>query len=179
MTIENNAYMHEIMEKIGKPVINANVISIDRRKTSRRAAAPFTTSTLQQEASRKLYFSSRRTMSTAQKLYEQGLITYMRTDATNLAADAVNEIRAYIGKNYGDVFVPKSPNVYVTKSKNAQEAHEAIRPTHFDSNKPMLSGDEEKLYDLEDFGGRAWNNQLFRPYISRSTEERLKQSLRR
>ena len=148
MTIENNAYMHEIMEKIGKPVINANVISIDRRKTSRRAAAPFTTSTLQQEASRKLYFSSRRTMSTAQKLYEQGLITYMRTDATNLAADAVNEIRAYIGKNYGDAFVPKSPNVYVTKSKNAQEAHEAIRPTHFDSNKPMLSGDEEKLYDL-------------------------------
>ena len=148
MTIENNAYMHEIMEKIGKPEINANVISIDRRKTSRRAAAPFTTSTLQQEASRKLYFSSRRTMSTAQKLYEQGLITYMRTDATNLAADAVNEIRAYIGKNYGDAFVPKSPNIYVTKSKNAQEAHEAIRPTHFDSNKPMLSGDEEKLYDL-------------------------------
>ena len=148
MTIENNAYVHEILEKIGKPVIDANVISIDKKKISRRAAAPFTTSTLQQEAARKLYFSSRRTMSTAQKLYEQGLITYMRTDATNLAADAVSEIRAFIAKNYGDGFVPQKPNVYVTKSKNAQEAHEAIRPTHFDGEKPTLSGDEAKLYDL-------------------------------
>ena len=148
MTIENNAYVHEILEKIGKPVIDANVISIDKKKISRRAAAPFTTSTLQQEAARKLYFSSRRTMSTAQKLYEQGLITYMRTDATNLAADAVSEIRAFIAKNYGNVFVPQKPNVYVTKSKNAQEAHEAIRPTHFDGEKPTLSGDEAKLYDL-------------------------------
>ena len=148
MTIENNAYVHKILEKIGKPVIDANVISIDKKKISRRAAAPFTTSTLQQEAARKLYFSSRRTMSTAQKLYEQGLITYMRTDATNLAADAVSEIRAFIAKNYGDGFVPQKPNVYVTKSKNAQEAHEAIRPTHFDGEKPTLSGDEAKLYDL-------------------------------
>ena len=148
MTIENNAHMQEILKKIGTPVIDARVTSIDKKKTTRRAAAPFTTSTLQQEAARKLYFSSRRTMSTAQKLYEQGLITYMRTDATNLSADAVGEIRAYIGKNYGDAFVPKSPNVYVTKSKNAQEAHEAIRPTHFDGDKPKLTGDEAKLYDL-------------------------------
>ena len=148
MTIENNAYVHEILEKIGEPEIGANVISVDKRKTSRRAAAPFTTSTLQQEAARKLYFSSRKTMSTAQKLYEQGLITYMRTDATNLSVDAVNEIRAYIGKTYGDAFVPQKPNVYVTKSKNAQEAHEAIRPTHFDGAAPKLTGDEAKLYDL-------------------------------
>ena len=148
MTIENNAYVHEILEKIGEPEIVANVISVDKRKTSRRAAAPFTTSTLQQEAARKLYFSSRKTMSTAQKLYEQGLITYMRTDATNLSVDAVNEIRAYIGKTYGDAFVPQKPNVYVTKSKNAQEAHEAIRPTHFDGAAPKLTGDEAKLYDL-------------------------------
>lgn len=148
MTIENNAYMHEILEKIGKTVIDAHVVSIEKKKTSRRAAAPFTTSTLQQEAARKLYFSSKRTMATAQKLYEQGLITYMRTDATNLSADAVNEIRAYIGKNYGEKFVPKTPNIYVTKSKNAQEAHEAIRPTHFDENMPKLAGDEAKLYDL-------------------------------
>ena len=148
MTIENGVYVHEIQEKIGQPELRANVISVDKKKTSRRAAAPFTTSTLQQEASRKLYFSSKRTMSCAQKLYEQGLITYMRTDATNLSADAVAEIRAYIGKNYGDAFVPKTPNVYVTKSKNAQEAHEAIRPTHFDGNMPKLSGDEEKLYNL-------------------------------
>ena len=148
MTIENNAYVHEILEKIGEPEIEANVISVDKRKTSRRAAAPFTTSTLQQEAARKLYFSSRKTMSTAQKLYEQGLITYMRTDATNLSVDAVNEIRAYIGKTYGDAFVPQKPNVYVTKSKNAQEAHEAIRPTHFDGAATKLTGDEAKLYDL-------------------------------
>ena len=148
MTIENNAYVHEILEKIGEPEIGANVISVDKRKTSRRAAAPFTTSTLQQEAARKLYFSSRKTMSTAQKLYEQGLITYMRTNATNLSVDAVNEIRAYIGKTYGDAFVPQKPNVYVTKSKNAQEAHEAIRPTHFDGAATKLTGDEAKLYDL-------------------------------
>ncbi len=148
MTIAGRAQMNEILNKIGEPVIDAHVIAIDKKKTSRRAAAPFTTSTLQQEASRKLYFSSRRTMSAAQKLYEQGLITYMRTDATNLSGDAVNEIREYIQKNYGYAFVPKSPNIYITKSKNAQEAHEAIRPTHFDGAQPALSGDEEKLYDL-------------------------------
>ncbi len=148
MSIGNQAYMHEILEKIGSPEIAATVVNIEKKKTSRRASAPFTTSTLQQEASRKLYFSSKRTMSAAQKLYEQGLITYMRTDATNLSADAVSEIRNYIAANYGDRFVPKTPNVYVTKSKNAQEAHEAIRPTHFDGATPTISGDEEKLYDL-------------------------------
>lgn len=148
MTIGNQSQMAEILSAIGTPDIAGRVIAIDKKKTSRRAAAPFTTSTLQQEAARKLYFSSKRTMGVAQKLYEQGLITYMRTDATNLSVDAVNAIRDYIGKNYGDRFVPKTPNVYVTKSKNAQEAHEAIRPTHFDGAAPNLSGDEAKLYDL-------------------------------
>lgn len=148
MTIGNKAQMDAILSHVGAPEIAATVIAIDKKKTSRRAAAPFTTSTLQQEAARKLYFSSKRTMATAQKLYEHGLITYMRTDATNLSADAVNDIRAYIGRTYGDAFVPKSPNIYVTKSKNAQEAHEAIRPTHFDDSMPNLSGDEEKLYNL-------------------------------
>lgn len=148
MTIANSAQMDEIINGIGTPEINASVVAIDKKKTSRRPAAPFTTSTLQQEAARKLYFASKRTMSAAQKLYEQGLITYMRTDATNLSVDAVGEIRAYIAAQYGDKFVPKSPNVYVTKSKNAQEAHEAIRPTHFDADAPKLSGDEAKLYDL-------------------------------
>lgn len=148
MTIANSAQMDEIINGIGTPEINASVVAIDKKKTSRRPAAPFTTSTLQQEAARKLYFASKRTMSAAQKLYEQGLITYMRTDATNLSVDAVGEIRAYIAAQYGDKFVPKSPNVYVTKSKNAQEAHEAIRPTHFDAPAPKLSGDEAKLYDL-------------------------------
>ena len=148
MTIENKAQVDDILSGIGNPVINANVIGLDKKKTSRRAAAPFTTSTLQQEASRKLYFSSKRTMATAQKLYEQGMITYMRTDATNLSADAVNEIRNYIQNVYGEKFVPKTPNVYVTKSKNAQEAHEAIRPTHFKTNEHKLTGDEAKLYEL-------------------------------
>lgn len=148
MTIENKAQVDDILSGIGNPVINAKVIALDKKKTSRRAAAPFTTSTLQQEASRKLYFSSKRTMATAQKLYEQGMITYMRTDATNLSADAVNEIRNYIQNAYGEKFVPKTPNVYVTKSKNAQEAHEAIRPTHFETNEHKLTGDEAKLYEL-------------------------------
>ena len=148
MTIGNKSQMDEILSQIGTPEIPCTVIAIDKKKTSRRAAAPFTTSTLQQEAARKLYFASKRTMATAQKLYEQGLITYMRTDATNLSADAVNEIRAYIGRTYGDAFVPQKPNIYVTKSKNAQEAHEAIRPTHFDGAAPKLTGDEVKLYDL-------------------------------
>lgn len=148
MTIENQDIVNNILGKIGEPVINASVIDIEKKKTQRKPAAPFTTSTLQQEAARKLYFASKRTMSAAQKLYEQGLITYMRTDATNLNADAVSEIRKYISNTYGDNFVPSTPNVYATKSKNAQEAHEAIRPTHFEAPATGLSGDEAKLYDL-------------------------------
>ena len=147
-TIETKQMIDDILSKIGEPIINATVINVEKKKTTRKPAAPFTTSTLQQEAARKLYFASKRTMSAAQKLYEQGLITYMRTDATNLNADAVNEIRGFIGREYGDKFLPKNPNVYATKSKNAQEAHEAIRPTHFDAPAKNLSGDEAKLYDL-------------------------------
>ena len=148
MTIENKMQIDDILLKIGQPIINAAVINIDKKKTLRKPAAPFTTSTLQQEAARKLYFASKRTMSAAQKLYEQGLITYMRTDATNLNTDAVNEIRGFIEREYGNNFVPSKPNVYATKSKNAQEAHEAIRPTHFEKPATGLSGDEAKLYDL-------------------------------
>ena len=148
MTIGNKEFMDNILSEIGTPEINANVINIEKKKTQRKPAAPFTTSTLQQEAARKLYFASKRTMSAAQKLYEQGLITYMRTDATNLNADAVAEIRNFIAREYGENFVPKTPNIYATKSKNAQEAHEAIRPTHFDAPAKNLSGDEAKLYDL-------------------------------
>ena len=148
MTIENQEHVDNILEKIGNPEIRATVIDIEKKKTQRKPAAPFTTSTLQQEAARKLYFASKRTMSAAQHLYEQGLITYMRTDATNLNADAVNEIRGFIANTYGAGFVPSSPNVYATKSKNAQEAHEAIRPTHFDAPAKGLTGDEAKLYDL-------------------------------
>ncbi|MFQ6739293.1 MAG: type I DNA topoisomerase [Alphaproteobacteria bacterium] len=148
MTIENKNQVDKILSSIGKPDVCASVVDINKKNTSRKPSAPFTTSTLQQEAARKLYFSSKKTMSVAQKLYEQGFITYMRTDATNLSEFAINEIRNYIGNKYGDKFLPAKANIYVTKSKNAQEAHEAIRPTHFDSEKNDLSGDEAKLYAL-------------------------------
>ncbi len=146
MTLKNESDVNKVLSKLKTPVY-ATVDRIERKKVSNKPYAPFTTSTLQQEAARKLYFSSKKTMSVAQKLYENGFITYMRTDATNLSVEAVNEIRKFISKNYGDKFLPASPNVYVTKSKNAQEAHEAIRPTHFDVV-AELSGDEKKLYDL-------------------------------
>lgn len=146
MTLKNKTDVDAVLSKLKTPVYAA-VSHIDKKKVSNKPYAPFTTSTLQQEAARKLYFSSKKTMSVAQKLYENGFITYMRTDATNLSVEAVNEIRKFISKNYGDKFLPASPNIYVTKSKNAQEAHEAIRPTHFDMG-AELSGDEKKLYDL-------------------------------
>ena len=147
MTIENKTMVDEIVNSIDTP-LTGKISNIEKKKSQRHASAPFTTSTLQQEAARKLRFSSKRTMSTAQKLYEQGFITYMRTDATNLSNEAVDEIREYIKSEYGDKFLPKAPNIYVTKSKNAQEAHEAIRPTHFLNQKIDLSGDELKLYNL-------------------------------
>ncbi len=147
MTLENKSMVDEIVDSIKTPTIGI-VSNIEKKKVQRHASAPFTTSTLQQEAARKLRFSSKRTMATAQKLYEQGFITYMRTDATNLSNEAVAEIREYIKNEYGDKFLPKSANIYVTKSKNAQEAHEAIRPTHFLNQKTDLSGDELKLYNL-------------------------------
>ncbi|MCL2749032.1 MAG: type I DNA topoisomerase [Alphaproteobacteria bacterium] len=147
LSIENKTSMDTILAAIGEPVIPAEVINVEKKKTSRKPAAPFTTSTLQQEAARKLRFSSKRTMSVAQKLYEQGLITYMRTDATNLSQDAVASIRNFIQEKYGNAFLPGIPNIYVTKSKNAQEAHEAIRPTDA-ARVGAGEGDEYKLYDL-------------------------------
>src|SRR2546423_3040745 len=113
------------------------VLAIDRKQRRRNPAPPFTTSTLQQEAARKLGFNARRTMRLAQQLYEGqdlgegslGLITYMRTDSVSLAAEAVSEIREVAAKLYGKDEVAEEPRIYKTKSKNAQEAHEAIRPT--------------------------------------------------
>lgn len=113
------------------------VAKVDKKQRKRNPAAPFTTSTLQQEASRKLGYGAQRTMSVAQQLYEGtdtgdgavGLITYMRTDSVTLAAEAIEELRGFIAEKYGDSSVPKKPQEYKTKSKNAQEAHEAVRPT--------------------------------------------------
>ena len=136
------------------------VNAIERKQRRRNPAAPFTTSTLQQEASRKLGFSARRTMMTAQRLYEGieteegsvGLITYMRTDSVSLANEAVAEIRAFIKDRYGEENLPESPRVYKTKAKNAQEAHEGIRPTSVqrtpESLKKHLNPDQFKLYSL-------------------------------
>lgn len=136
------------------------VINVEKKQRKRNPAAPFTTSTLQQEAARKLGFTAQRTMRTAQQLYEGidigsgavGLITYMRTDSVHLADEAIGEIRRFIGSRYGKDQVPEEPRAYKTKAKNAQEAHEAIRPTsvlHLPENvKEHLNAEQYKLYDL-------------------------------
>jgi len=131
---------------------NFAVFNVERKKANRYPAPPFTTSTLQQEAARKLRFSAKKTMQIAQKLYEEGLITYMRTDAVNLSAEAVATCREAIVKYFGEKYLPKQPKEYKTKSKNAQEAHEAIRPSDvMNTPKKMeikLASDEHKLYEL-------------------------------
>jgi DNA topoisomerase-1 len=136
------------------------VSQVEEKERKRNPAAPFTTSTLQQEASRKLGFTTRRTMTVAQQLYEGidlggetvGLITYMRTDSVTLANEAVNELRELIAARFGADNVPAKPPQYKTKSKNAQEAHEAVRPTSAfripDQVKSHLSPDQFKLYSL-------------------------------
>ncbi|MDD2750961.1 MAG: type I DNA topoisomerase, partial [Acidithiobacillus sp.] len=136
------------------------VREVERKSRQRQPAAPFTTSTLQQEASRKLGFNASRTMRVAQQLYEGinigsetvGLISYMRTDAVNLSEEAIADIRGFIDGHYGHEFVPESPRRYKTKTKNAQEAHEAVRPTDISRTPEMLQGILEKdlwrLYDL-------------------------------
>ncbi|QTE29727.1 type I DNA topoisomerase [Pengzhenrongella sicca] len=129
------------------------VRSLDTKPYTRKPAAPFTTSTLQQEASRKLRLGSRQTMRTAQSLYENGYITYMRTDSPVLSVQAIDAARRQAAELYGPEFVPSSPRVYSTKSKGAQEAHEAIRPAGDSFRTPAqvareLSGDQFKLYEL-------------------------------
>ncbi len=116
------------------------------KPTQRKPAAPFTTSTLQQDASRKLGLSVNRTMSTAQRLYEQGLITYMRTDSTSLSATAIGSISDEISNNYGEEYL--TVRTYKSKSANAQEAHEAIRPTYIDRKEVSDDRDQQRLYEL-------------------------------
>ncbi len=106
----------------------ARVTEVNERPFTQRPAAPFITSTLQQEAGRKLRYTAQRTMSAAQSLYENGYITYMRTDSTNLSTQALDAARSQVGQLYGSEYVPERPRLYTTKSKGAQEAHEAIRP---------------------------------------------------
>jgi len=137
-----------------------SIARVEKKTVNRNPSPPFTTSTLQQEASRKLGFGTSRTMQLAQRLYEGfdiggetvGLITYMRTDSVTLSGEAIAGSRALIGKDFGDAYVPSKPRVFKTKAKNAQEAHEAIRPTDF-FRRPRevahtLDADQLKLYEL-------------------------------
>jgi DNA topoisomerase I len=152
----------EDAEKIRAEIEKADWIvrSVDKKERRRNAAPPFTTSKLQQDSSRKLRFSVKRTMMIAQRLYEGvelgeeglvGLITYMRTDSTRVAPEAIQEVREYVGKEYGAAYLPETPNTYKEK-KAAQAAHEAIRPTsamrHPDLVKQYLKEDEFKVYKL-------------------------------
>lgn len=123
-----------------------SVADLDKKPAKKSPAAPFTTSTLQQEASRKLYFSVSRTMQVAQRLYEAGLITYMRTDSVNLSKEAIDAAKETIIKNYGKEY--STVRNFTGKSKGAQEAHEAIRPTEMQQQSPSLERDQSKLYEL-------------------------------
>ncbi|MCM1502147.1 MAG: type I DNA topoisomerase [Bacteroidales bacterium] len=125
---------------------NFNIRNIEKKEVGRVPAAPFTTSSLQQEAARKLHLSVSQTMSIAQKLYEQGLITYMRTDSTNLSSLAVNTARQFICGNFGEEY--SRPRQYKTKAKGAQEAHEAIRPTYIENTHINGTPQEQRLYEL-------------------------------
>ncbi len=157
-----------------------NITDISSKVVSRNPSGPFTTSTLQQIASSRLGFGASRTMQIAQKLYQGieiegdtvGLITYMRTDGTNLSADAVSDFRNFIKKEYGSEYLPENPNNYSgKKAKNAQEAHEAIRPTDInrnpDSIKKYLSSDQQKLYSL--IWSRALSSQMETAKFDRNT----------
>ncbi|MDN3708303.1 type I DNA topoisomerase [Myroides ceti] len=122
------------------------VSALETKPTKKSPAAPFTTSTLQQEAARKLYYSVGQTMMLAQRLYESGLITYMRTDSVNLSQEAMQAAEAEIIRSYGKEF--SKPRVYTTKAKGAQEAHEAIRPTDMSKHSVSIDRDQARLYDL-------------------------------
>ena len=157
------------------------VLSVEAKPTKRNPAPPFTTSTLQQAASSRLGFSANRTMQVAQRLYEGldvggetvGLITYMRTDGVQMAPEAISAARAAISKEFGDSYLPEKPRFYSAKAKNAQEAHEAIRPTDFfrtpASVRQYLDADQARLYEL--IWKRAIASQMNAAEIERTTVE--------
>ncbi|MBP1850589.1 type I DNA topoisomerase [Rhizobium halophytocola] len=162
---------------------NYVVESVEAKPVKRNPSAPFTTSTLQQAASSRLGFSASRTMQVAQKLYEGidiggetvGLITYMRTDGVQMAPEAIDAARASIGSQFGARYLPEKPRIYSTKAKNAQEAHEAIRPTDFerspDKVRRYLDGDQLRLYEL--IWKRGIASQMASAEIERTTAEIL------
>ncbi|OGV89998.1 DNA topoisomerase I [Microgenomates group bacterium RBG_19FT_COMBO_39_10] len=148
--IENETQSREMVDDLKKA--NYEVYEVERKEVKQRPLPPFSTSTLQQNAVRRLGFSSKRTMYAAQRLYEKGLITYHRTDSLNLANSAVEKMRAYINSTYGQEYVPEQPYFYRTTSKVAQEAHEAVRPTDIqrspDKISEKLGREEQRLYEL-------------------------------
>ena len=158
LDIKNEKQATEIYETIKKS--NFNVNEITKKEAKRNPYPAFTTSTMQIESSRKLGLSASQTMRTAQKLYEgteidgetTGLITYMRTDSVVMSNEAVNQIRNFVGENYGKEYLPDVPRVYKSKAKNAQEAHECIRPTNVNLTpkniKQYITGEEHKLYEI-------------------------------
>jgi DNA topoisomerase-1 len=160
-TITEDGQAHNIRDQIWKQAQGQLQVShVSKKQRKRNPAAPFTTSTLQQEAARKIGFTAQRTMRIAQQLYEGvdigsgavGLITYMRTDSVHLASEALHDIRQFIQQQFGQDRIPEAPRQYRTKSKNAQEAHEAIRPTSValtpEKVKAYLSPEQFKLYEL-------------------------------
>ncbi|AKM83355.1 DNA topoisomerase I [Candidatus Woesebacteria bacterium RIFOXYC1_FULL_31_51] len=146
--ITNKVKADEILANLEKA--DYKVFDVKKREVKSNAYAPFTTSTMTQAGARIFGWSAKRTMNVAQRLYEEGLITYHRTDSMNLSIDAVNKARNFISKEYGQKYLPEKALVYKTKSKSAQEAHEAIRPTNIEQiNEAVgLIPDEKKLYEL-------------------------------
>jgi len=154
-----------------KAVVEAGrftVSSVETKPFAKNPPPPFTTSTLQQEAARKLGFAASHTMRVAQALYEQGLITYMRTDGIDMAPEAISAARRAIATRYDSGYVPDKPRQYQSKIKNAQEAHEAIRPTDFD-RRSAGSGDHARLYEL--VYNRALASQMASARLERTTVE--------
>ena len=160
-SITNEERARKVVSALNEQAQGALIVTkVEKKQRKRQPAPPFTTSTLQQEAARKLGFTTQKTMRMAQQLYEGvdvgegavGLITYMRTDSVSLATEAIAEIRKFIGACYGAKALPKQPRQYKTKSKNAQEAHEAVRPTSVyrepKTLRAKLSSDQFRLYEL-------------------------------
>jgi DNA topoisomerase I len=160
LSISNEAEYQKIFNNLSNAKLPPKVMRVEKKARQRHAAAPFTTSTMQQESVRKLGMSADRTMRIAQQLYEGvdiggqtvGLITYMRTDSVTLANEAVQELRSYISQHYSEEYLPKSQPVYKSKSKNAQESHEAIRPTSITRTpgnmRDHLTVDQLRLYEM-------------------------------
>ncbi|WP_415156703.1 type I DNA topoisomerase, partial [Maritalea sp.] len=154
--------------KAGNIVVN----KVEKKPTKRNPYAPFTTSTIQQDASSRLGFSPSRTMQIAQRLYEDGSITYMRTDGVQIAPEAIDATRRQIARDFGDDYLPEKARIYQTKAKNAQEAHEAIRPTDLSKTPKLLKNadpDQQKLYEL--IWKRTMASQMRAAEIARTTAD--------